>query len=324
MQYQPKPLFKERIEALLENKQDVENFWQYSEMPLPKTIRCNTLKISPEELKKRLEEKGWKIKQPFSSYPEVMIIESDLQPGELGKTKEHLLGYYYVQEISSMMPILALQPKAEDILLDLCASPGSKTTQASAMMKNKGTIIANDKDIARISILSANLEKCGCSNVIVTRHDGVQLCEKLKKLNMKFDKILADVPCSGEGNLRSSPKTLLTWNIKVVERLSRIQRKIAESAISVLKEGGELLYSTCTHSPEENELNIQYLLDNYNLKIEKIQPPLKTREGITDWQGQKLNPELKKACRIWPQDNSTEGFFLCKMRKMGKNDDKFI
>jgi len=318
MQYSPKPLFKERIEALLESKQDAEKFWQYSEMPLPRTIRCNTLKISPEELKKRLEEKGWQMKQPFPNAPEIMLIENNLQPGELGKTKEHLLGYYYVQEISSMMPILTLQPKAEDILLDLCASPGSKTTQASAMMQNKGTIIANDKDIDRISILSANLEKVGASNVIVTRHDGVQLCEKLKKLGFKADKILADVPCSGEGNLRSSPKTLLTWNIKVIQRLSRIQRKIAESAISLLKEGGELLYSTCTHAPEENEINIQYLIDNYNLKIEKIELPLKTREGITEWQGQKLNPEISKAHRIYPQDNNTEGFFLCKMRKVGK------
>src|SRR3989344_1581695 len=218
MQYSPKPLFKERIEALLESKQDAEKFWQYSEMPLPRTIRCNTLKISPEELKKRLEEKGWQMKQPFPNAPEIMLIENNLQPGELGKTKEHLLGHYYVQEISSMIPILALQPKAEDILLDLCASPGSKTTQASAMMQNKGTIIANDKDIDRISILSANLEKVGASNVIVTRHDGVQLCEKLKKLGFKADKILADVPCSGEGNLRSSPKTLLTWNLKVIQR----------------------------------------------------------------------------------------------------------
>lgn len=245
-----------------------------------------------------------------------MLIESNLQPGELGKTREHLLGYYYVQELSSMMPIIALCPDENDILLDLCASPGSKTTQASALMKNKGTIIANDKDISRISILSANLEKCGCSNVIVTRHDAVQLCEKLKKLNMKFDKILVDVPCSGEGNLRSSPKTLLTWNIKVIQRLSRIQRKIAEAAHSILKDGGELLYSTCTHSPEENELNIQYLLENYDLKIEEINLPLKTREGITEWQNQKLSPELKKAHRIYPQDNNTEGFFLCKLRKM--------
>lgn len=316
--YEPKPLFKERIKTLLKDEQDIEKFWEFSEKGLPKTIRCNTLKISPEELKKRLEDRGWKIKQPYKDFPEIMIIESALQPGELGKSREHLLGYFYVQEIASMMPILALNPKPEDIVLDLCASPGSKTTQTSAMMQNKGTIIANDKDIARISILSANLEKCGISNTLVTRHDGVILCEKLKKLSMKFDKILTDVPCSGEGNLRSSPKTLLMWNIKMINKLSRIQKKLASSALGLLKPGGELLYSTCTHAPEENELVIQHLLNNFNIEIQEINLPLKTREGITEWQGQKLSQELKKSCRIYPQDNNTEGFFLCKIKKLGE------
>lgn len=316
MNYEPKPLFEERIKLLLKNDEDIERFWQFSQKHLPKTIRCNTLKISTEELKSRLQNKGWEIKQPFQDFPEIMIVESQLSPGELGKSREHLLGYFYVQELSSMMPMLALQPKEDELVLDLCASPGSKTTQASALMKNKGTIIANDKDIARISILSANLERQGCSNAIITRHDGIILCEKLKKLGMKFDKILTDVPCSGEGNIRSSPKTLLIWNIKAIEKLSRIQKKLAESALSVLKEGGELLYSTCTHSPEENELVIQYLLDKYNVKIQEIKLPLKTREGITSWQGKELSPELKKAVRIYPQDNNTEGFFLCKIKKL--------
>ncbi len=318
MNYQPKPLFKERIKLLLRNEQDIEKFWQFSQKHLPKTIRCNTLKISTEELKNRLQNKGWEIKQQFQDFPEIMIVESQLSPGELGKSIEHLLGYFYVQEVSSMMPILALQPQENDILLDLCASPGSKTTQASALMKNKGTIIANDKDIARISILSANLERVGASNVIITRHDGVQLCNKLEKLNMKFDKMLVDAPCSGEGNIRSNEATLRMWNIKVINKLGRIQKKLAESALQILKPEGILVYSTCTHSPEENELVIQYLLDNYNLKIQEIKLPLKTREGITSWQGKELSPELKKAVRIYPQDNNTEGFFLCKMKKINE------
>ena len=312
--YAPKPLFKQRIDSLLKNKEDINKFWEFSEIELPKSIRCNTLKISPEELKKRLEEKGWKIRQ-FENYPEIMIIENQLLPGELGKSREHILGYYYVQEISSMMPILALAPNENDILLDLCASPGSKTTQAAALMKNKGTIIANDKDVGRISILSANLEKVGALNTIITRHDAVQLCEKLKKLNMKFDKILLDVPCSGEGNLRSSPGTLLSWNMKMIEKLSRLQRKIVESAIPLLKEGGEVVYSTCTHAPEENELNVQYLIDKFDLEAEETKLPIKTRPGITEWQGQKLNEKMKFAHRIYPQDNDTEGFFLCKLRR---------
>jgi len=315
--YQPKPLFKQRIQQLLKNKQDIEKFWELSKKLLPKTIRCNTLKIQSEKLEKRLEKK-WEIKQPFPDYPEIMIINSQLQPGELGKSREHILGYYYVQEISSMMPILALHPQSEEILLDLCAAPGSKTTQASAKMQNQGTIIANDPNLGRISILSANLERTGCSNTIITRHDGVQFCYKLKKLNMQFDKILVDVPCSGEGNIRSNPATLKMWNIKVINKLSRIQKKLASSALEILKPEGELLYSTCTHAPEENELVIQYLLDNFNIEIVPIKLPLKTREGITKWNNTKLSNELKKACRIYPQDNNTEGFFLCKIKKLGE------
>ena len=313
---EPKPLFIERIEKLLPDKKDREAFWEIIKEEPIASIRCNTIKISPGELKKRLEEKGWKIEQPYKDYPEIMIVSSELLPGELGKAKEHLLGYYYVQEISSMLPLLGLKPGEEDILLDLAAAPGSKTTQASAMMKNSGTIIANDVSLGRISILSANLEKVGASDVVITRHDGVQLCKKLGKLGMKFDKILADVPCTGEGNIRSNIKTLLMWNIKAVEKLSRMQKKLAVSALEILKPGGEMLYSTCTHAPEENELVVQYLLDNFNVQIQEFELPLKTREGITKWRGKGLSPDMKKAHRVWPQDNNTEGFFLCKLKKM--------
>jgi 16S rRNA (cytosine1407-C5)-methyltransferase len=98
-----------------------------------------------------------------------MLIKNNLLPGELGKAEEHLLGLYYIQELSSMLSVLALEPKQGDLVLDLCASPGSKTTQIVAKMENSGGIIANDKDIARISILASNLERIGASNVIMTR-----------------------------------------------------------------------------------------------------------------------------------------------------------
>jgi len=314
--YIPKPLFIERMKMLLESESDFQNYMEILEKPIANAIRCNTLKINADELKKRLEKKGWKIKQPFKNYPEIMLIENQLEPGELGKAMEHLLGYYYVQEISSMLSIIALSPKSSDIMLDLCAAPGSKTSQAAAFMENSGTIVANDKDIIRISILATNLERCGASNVIITRHDGVILCEKLKKLGMKFDKILLDVPCSGEGTIRSSPKTFLMWNLKMIEKLGRLQKKLSASAISLLKNGGELVYSTCTHAPEENEAVIHFLLENFPLKIQEIKLPLKCRKGITSWKGEKFNDELKKACRIYPHDNDTEGFFIAKLKKV--------
>jgi NOL1/NOP2/sun family putative RNA methylase len=316
MKYTPKPEFVERLKKLMH---DYEKFLEIVHTPSPDAIRCNTLKISPEKLKERLEKRGWKMKQPFSEFPEVMIIENfrNLQPGELGKTKEHLLGYYYVQEIASMLPLLALKPQPGDIILDLCASPGSKTTQAAAMMKNQGTIIANDNDIGRIAILSANLEKCGVMNTIVTKRDGVQLCMQIRKdSQLRFDKILVDAPCSGEGTLRKSPKTFLTWNLKMIKVLSGIQKKLSSEALKILKVNGEMIYSTCTLAPEEDEEVIDFLKRNFDIEIQEIKLPIQLRCGVCEWESQKYSSEVQKACRLYPQDENTEGFFLCKIKKL--------
>ncbi len=237
-------------------------------------------------------------------------------PGELGKALEHQLGYYYVQELASMMPPLALNPCKYDIVLDMCAAPGSKTTQLAAMMENQGTIIANDKRIDRLTALNSNLERCGATNTIITRMNGITLCKKLTKQGFLFDKILVDAPCSGEGTIRSSPETLRMWNINMIKGLASLQKKLIAAAIECLKPQGTLVYSTCTHAPEENELVIDFALKNFNVALEQISLPLKIRQGITEWQGQKLNSELKKCARIWPQDNDTEGFFVAKLKRL--------
>ena len=313
--YEPKPLFIERMKLLL--RKDFENYLEkIQEQPL-KSIRVNTLKISTKELKKKLEDKDWKIKQPFKENPEIMIIESELQPGELGRSLEHLLGYYYVQEISSMMPVLVLNPKPNETILDLCASPGSKTTQIAAKMKNTGTLIANDFKLGRIKILSSNLERCGVMNTMITKSLGESLCKKMKNENFQIDKILVDTSCSGEGTIKSTPKTLQMWNIKGIFSFSKIQKNLLEKAVEFLKPNGEIVYSTCTHAPEENEEVIDFILKKFdNIKIEKIFLPLKTREGITKWQEKKYFKNVKYSCRIYPQDNNTEGFFIAKLRKV--------
>ena len=227
--YEPKPLFLERMKKLL--GEDFDSYMEILKVPVLKSLRCNTLKISPEDLKKRLEKKGWKIKIPFKDYPEIMIVEGkwensvnnndeletnkmsgkvddklikkrgdnkllslreggrednyqnsliELAPGEIGRALEHLLGYYYMQETASMLPPLVLNPTSKDKVLDLCASPGSKTTQISARMENKGLLIANEVKFGRIKILAANIERCGVMNVIMTRRDGIALCKRFK------------------------------------------------------------------------------------------------------------------------------------------------
>lgn len=312
-----KPLFVERIKSLMNDEKDYEAFCKISNTPTINSIRCNTLKISPQKLKARLEKK-WRIIQPYNEYPEIMIVESKLMPGELGKAIEHILGYYYIQEISSMTSPIVLEPKPNESILDLAASPGSKTTQIAAMMENKGTLVANEVSMGRIGILSTNMQRCSVTNTIVTHHTAQQLCKKLKELNYGFDKILADVPCSGEGTIRSSPKTVLMFSENLIKNLHNTQKSIAVNALKVLNVGGILVYSTCTHAPEENEAVISHLLENYPLEIQDISLPLKTRPGITKWKEQKYHKDVDKCVRIYPQDNNTEGFFIAKIKKTGE------
>ena len=312
--YEPKPLFLERMKELL--GKDFDSYLEILKKEPVRSLRCNTLKISIEDLKKKLEEKGWKIKQPFKDFPEIMIVISDLQPGELGRALEHLLGYYYIQEIASMLPVLVLDPSENERVLDLCASPGSKTTQIAARMNNKGLLIANEVKFGRIKILSANTERCGVMNMLITKRDGIALCKRFKEENFLLDKILLDAPCSGEGTFRSVPKGLEMWNIKTIENLAKLQKALIASAIEVLKPDGELVYSTCTHAPEENEGVIDFALKNFNVTAEKISLPVKTRQGTTKWEGEKYSEDVKLSCRIYPQDADTEGFFISKIRKL--------
>ena len=117
--------------------------------------------------------------------------------------------------------------------------------------------------------------------------------------------------------MRSSPKTCLMWNPNTIKSLSKLQKKLFQKAFEILKEGGEIVYSTCTHAPEENEEVVDFMLKNFdNIKIEEIILPVKFRPGLTGWEGGNYSKEATKSCRIYPQDNNTEGFFVVKLRKV--------
>jgi NOL1/NOP2/sun family putative RNA methylase len=217
-----------------------------------------------------------------------------------------------------MLPVIALKPKPHEKILDLCSAPGSKTTQIASLMQNTGSIIANEVSIGRIKILASNLERCGVTNTIITKKDGIALCNRLQKENFEFDKILVDAPCSGEGTLRSSPKTYVMWNPNTIKTLSKLQKQLFKSAFEILKLNGELIYSTCTHAPEENEAIANWALEEFKdqIKIETINLPIKPREGLTEWEEEKYSNEVKKTARVYPHDNNTEGFFVSKFRRV--------
>ncbi|PIU75622.1 tRNA methyltransferase [Candidatus Pacearchaeota archaeon CG06_land_8_20_14_3_00_35_12] len=318
--FQPKPEFEKRMQELL--GEETEEYFKIIHKELPNWIRCNTLKISPNALINMLKEKGWKIKQPFSSNKEIILVESELKPGELGNSVEHQKGLFYVQDLASMMPAIALEPSEKDFVLDLCSAPGSKTTQIAALMKNSGLLIANEFDFARAKVLMENLERCSVSNEIVIRHDAEIICQKLKELKIIPKKILVDAPCSGEGTIRGSPETLKTWNSNMIKHFSLIQKRIASAALNLLQPGGELVYSTCTHAPEENEAVLQHLLENFNIKIEPLKLPMKTRHAVLEWLDDEFEEQIINAARIYPQDNDSEGFFLAKIIKISDKEKK--
>ncbi|MFH1316413.1 MAG: NOL1/NOP2/sun family putative RNA methylase [Candidatus Woesearchaeota archaeon] len=233
------------------------------------------------------------------------------QRRDIGNLVEHSLGYIYVQEASSMIPPIVLDPRPGELVLDMCASPGSKATQIAMYMENKGLLIANDTKGMRIAPLGVNIQKCGIINCIISLMEGRHF------KGYEFDKILVDAPCSGTGTIRKSYKTIEMWNPNMVKKLSGIQRQLISTGFENLKKGGTLVYSTCSCEPEENEAVVSHLLDKYpDAEIEKISlKGLKTSESIAEFEGKRFNPEVKKCLRIWPQDNDTDGFFVCKIVK---------
>ena len=226
---------------------DIDKFTEASLKPMRKSIRVNTLKTTVKEIKQRfedLEQVSW-CKEGFF-----------IKKKAVGNTKEHFLGYIYIQGAASMIPPVVLEPKAGDTVLDMCASPGSKTSQMAAMMHNEGIIIANDNKIDRLKPLTINLQRCGVYNTVLTRMEG-------RWFKQKFDKILCDAPCSGIGTIRKSYKTIGMWNPHTIKKMAGVQRQLISTAFEALKENGTMVYSTCTLEPDENEAVIHFLLEKY-------------------------------------------------------------
>jgi len=295
--------FKERYGNLVD---DENAFFEILTKRLSKSFRVNTIKAKVKDIVERFECYGIKLnKVPW--YNEAFVSENP----EIGFTIEHFLGYIYIQELTSMLPPLIIRNelKRAESVLDACAAPGSKATQVSAFMKNRGLLVANDINYRRIKALKFNVEKSGALNTVITNND-------LRNFgSMQFDIVLLDVPCSAEGTIRKNPGLFSIWREWKIKMYARLQKQLIVKAFDLLKPNGVLVYSTCTFAPEENEAVIDHLLKNRNAKIEKISlPRMKISHGITKW-GAEFDSEIEKTVRIWPHHNNTGGFFLAKVRK---------
>lgn len=275
------------------------------EIKLKPSLRVNTLKIKDAELIQIINAKLAKI--PFLKHG--YYYESKYAVGAM---PEYLQGYYYLQEAASQLPAEVLEPKPGELVLDMCAAPGSKTTQLAMMMNNTGKLIALDANNPRLPSLQNNLERCGVMSTIVYKKDA-RYADDLKIL---FDKILLDAPCSG--NFANDENWLDERKLEDLKQISKVQRQLLESAINVLKPNGTLVYSTCSLEPEENELVIDWLLKNRDdVVMENVDVKIGDK-GLTNVFGQELNKEVAKCKRLWPHKTGTQGFFLAKIRKAQK------
>ena len=269
-------------------------------------LRANTLKLAAEALR----EKGVFDLTPVPWCESGFYYEGDARPA---KHPYYHAGLYYLQEPSAMSPGAVLPIEEGDIVLDLCAAPGGKTTQLAARLKGTGLLVANDISAGRAKTLLKNVELMGIRNAIVMSETPERIGERLPGF---FDKILVDAPCSGEGMFRKEPDMVKSWDGKMLEFCRTEQAKILEACTPMLKAGGMLLYSTCTFSPEENEKSIGDFLERHG-EFELV--PIEKKNGFAPGL-----PPYEACARLYPHKLKGEGHFLALLRKKEADGGKAV
>ena len=269
-------------------------------------LRVNTLKLSAQEFAETA---------PFQLAP-IPWVPNGFFYGKEDRPSRHPFypaGLYYLQEPSAMAPASRLDITPGEYVLDLCAAPGGKATELAARLQGKGLLVANEISASRAKALLRNLELSGVTNSLVTNETPKRLAGYFPEF---FHKVLVDAPCSGEGMFRKDPEVAKTWNEERPDYFGKLQQEIIQHAISMLKPGGLLMYSTCTFSPVENEGLISYVLEQFP-EMELLD--MEDYPGFTPGNPQWGNGDtrLLKTRRIFPHHMDGEGHFLALLRKKG-------
>ena len=294
--------FLERMEKML--GAEYEAFLKSYEEPRKFGLRVNTAKISVEEF----QELAPFHLTPIPWIPNGFYYEREDDPA---RHPFYYAGLYYLQEPSAMTPATVLPVVPGERVLDLCAAPGGKATALGAKLRGEGLLVANDISASRAKALLKNLEVFGIANSYVTNAVPERLAEQFAE---SFDKILVDAPCSGEGMFRKDLANARVWSLEKVMECAKTQHAIIHSAVSMLRPGGLLLYSTCTFSPEENEQTIASLLAD-DPEMELLEIPW--YEGFSHGRPELAdgNEALTRCVRIFPHKMDGEGHFLALLRK---------
>ena len=291
------------VNRFLQYVPDVNTFFKAMDRHPQQYIRTNTLKVSSKDLKRKLVSKGFELRATVLE--DVFAVEKSLLP--VGATTEYLIGYYYIQDLSSCIAVEALDIGEDQTILDMASAPGGKTTFIAQKMKNTGSIIALEPNARRITSLLFNIARCGVMNTCIYKMDG----RDVSNLNIKFDRVLLDAPCSGEGVIGKDIRRKTSHTPQDIEYCVTSQRSLIDSAIKVVKPGGLLVYSTCSFAPEENENIVNYISHQYDIKIEPLQYGIQGLVSFGDFQ---FRHDIKNTRRFYPHVHNTLGFYIAKLR----------
>lgn len=274
--------------------------------PVQCCLRVNTLRISPAALQERLVRQGLQV-STCAVLPDLLLVDNLSQPGSL---PEALMGYYQPQALTSALASHLVAPQPGERLCDLCAAPGSKATHLAQLMHNQGLIVANELRSKRLYMLEYNLKRLGISNVVTTVYPGQHF-----PLRQKFDRVLVDAPCSGEGNYRWDTQGRLLHARRLSGRLPPLQTALLVRGFDLLTPGGHLIYATCTYNPEENEAVVQALLEQRpDAALEPFSLPYPHHGGLQHWKGTTYDASMAYCWRLYPHDTRSVGFFLAHIR----------
>ena len=310
--------FIEILQELFPSNSDFQNVCKTFQKR-PTTFRVNTLKTTTEKVLEELKQN--RIKYQKSSFSDIAYIVDSKFRKQLMDLQIYQDGHIYLQSLASQLPVVILDPKPGETVLDLTAAPGSKTSQIAALMKNQGRLIANEQNKPRFFKLMHNMQNLGVLNSEKSEDEFIKLyldngISLPYKLNIKFDRVLLDTPCSAESRfVASDPSTYKYWHIKKVKTLMQTQKRLLKSAFHALKPNGTLVYSTCTINPYENELQIEkFLTKNPNAKLEAINV-----SGLNYAPLFKTDTDLSFSKRIM-MDKNIESFYVAKITKTHEID----
>ncbi|KAL7292249.1 hypothetical protein TKK_0014195 [Trichogramma kaykai] len=296
-------------------------FLEASETQRPMTIRTNTLKTRRRDLAHALISRGVNL-DPIGKWTDVgLVVYSSSVP--VGATPEYLGGHYMLQGASSFLPVMALDPKPNERILDMCAAPGGKSSYIAALMKNTGVLFSNDTNKNRTKAIIGNFHRLGVKNSVICSYDG----RKIPSIIKGFDRVLLDAPCTGTGVIAKDPSVKTNKDEVDVQRCCTLQRELLLAAIDAVnhksESGGIIVYSTCSILPEENEWIIDYALKKRDVKLVSLQEGSKPiefgSEGFTNFRNLKFHPSLKMTRRFYPHIHNMDGFFVAKLKKFSNN-----